>query len=93
MQQRRRVSVWLLGLGLVVCLASSAAGLGEIVVRTGQGSHPGPSKPQSNSSDSLLDHESGITGIAVVTYEWHHVQSPFLVTLWIFVAGMGKMGT
>lgn len=89
MQQRRGVSVWLLGSVLVVCLTSSAAPVGEIAVRTGQGSHPGPSEPQSNSTD----HESDITGIAVVTYEWHHVEGPYLITLWIFVAGMAKMGT
>lgn len=92
MQQRRLVSMWLLGSVLVICLASSAAGVSEVVVRMGQGSHPGPSEPQSNSTDSLPGHESNITGISVVSYEWHHVSSPFLVTLWILVAGMGKMG-
>lgn len=92
MQQCRLVSMWLLGSALVIYLASSVAGVGEVVVRTGQGSHPGPSEPQSNSTDSVLDHESIITGIAVVSYEWQHVSSPFLVTLWILVAGLGKMG-
>lgn len=90
MKQRRRSSVWLLGLALVTCLVSSAAGVSEIAVQTGQRSHPGPSESRSNSS--LPHHEPNITGIAVVHYQWHHVQSPFLVTLWILVAGMAKMG-
>lgn len=92
MRQHRCVSLWLLGSALVICLAPSAAGIGRILARTGQGSYPGPSEPHSNSTGGLTDHESTIEGIDVVSFEWNHVMSPFLITLWILVAGMAKMG-
>lgn len=92
MQRRRLSTVWLLGPALALCLASGAAGVSEVVVLPGQGSYLGPSEPHSNATDIVVDHEFHITGIAVVRYEWHHVASPFLVTLWILVAGVAKMG-
>uniref|UniRef100_A0A3Q3WLF2 Sodium/hydrogen exchanger n=1 Tax=Mola mola TaxID=94237 RepID=A0A3Q3WLF2_MOLML len=32
-----------------------------------------------------------ITGIPIVTFKWPHVEDPYLVALWILVAGLSKM--
>lgn len=51
-------------------------------------------KPESESTSNLnqTEHGSSITGIPVVTFKWHHVQTPYLVALWILVAGLAKLG-
>lgn len=33
-----------------------------------------------------------LSGVPIVTFKWHHVQEPYVVVLWIFVAGMAKLG-
>uniref|UniRef100_A0A7N8WNG6 Sodium/hydrogen exchanger n=1 Tax=Mastacembelus armatus TaxID=205130 RepID=A0A7N8WNG6_9TELE len=38
-----------------------------------------------------IDHGSNVTGILILTFKWHHVETPFLVALWILVAGLAKM--
>ncbi|XP_050992506.1 sodium/hydrogen exchanger 3.1 [Labeo rohita] len=35
-------------------------------------------------------HEN-ITGLPIVTFKWHHVETPYLVVLWVFVAGLAKL--
>ncbi|TRY96395.1 hypothetical protein DNTS_029324 [Danionella cerebrum] len=35
--------------------------------------------------------ESNITGLPIVTWEWHHVQTPYLVVIWVFVAALAKL--
>uniref|UniRef100_A0A8C7LW66 Sodium/hydrogen exchanger n=1 Tax=Oncorhynchus mykiss TaxID=8022 RepID=A0A8C7LW66_ONCMY len=36
-------------------------------------------------------HGSSISGIQIVTFKWHHVEAPYLIALWILVAGVSKM--
>ncbi|XP_043073664.1 sodium/hydrogen exchanger 3.1 [Puntigrus tetrazona] len=35
--------------------------------------------------------EGNLTGLPIVTFEWHHVQTPYLVIIWVFVAGLAKL--
>uniref|UniRef100_A0A8C4EDS1 Sodium/hydrogen exchanger n=1 Tax=Dicentrarchus labrax TaxID=13489 RepID=A0A8C4EDS1_DICLA len=42
-------------------------------------------------SETEHGHGSVITGIPIVTFKWHHVETPYLVALWILVAGLGKL--
>ncbi|XP_051526667.1 sodium/hydrogen exchanger 3.1 [Myxocyprinus asiaticus] len=32
-----------------------------------------------------------LTGVPIVTFEWHHVQTPYLVMVWVFVACLAKL--
>lgn len=43
------------------------------------------------------NHESAhqpknISEVAIVSFKWDHVQEPYVIVLWIFVAGMSKLG-
>ncbi|XP_039534869.1 sodium/hydrogen exchanger 3.1 isoform X1 [Pimephales promelas] len=35
--------------------------------------------------------EPNLTGLPIVTFEWHHVQTPYLVIIWVFVAALAKL--
>lgn len=35
--------------------------------------------------------EGNLTGLPIVTFEWHHVQTPYLVIIWVFVAALAKL--
>uniref|UniRef100_A0A3Q3X8L0 Sodium/hydrogen exchanger n=1 Tax=Mola mola TaxID=94237 RepID=A0A3Q3X8L0_MOLML len=59
------------------------------VVRTDPEPRLQPS--ESNLSRTQHDHGSSITGIPIVTFKWPHVEDPYLVALWILVAGLSKM--
>uniref|UniRef100_A0A8C4GLW6 Sodium/hydrogen exchanger n=1 Tax=Dicentrarchus labrax TaxID=13489 RepID=A0A8C4GLW6_DICLA len=59
------------------------------VALTHQESRLNPSK--SNLNQTEHGHGSVITGIPIVTFKWHHVETPYLVALWILVAGLGKL--
>lgn len=39
-------------------------------------------------------HESAknLSGVPIVKFKWNHVQQPYIAVLWIFVAGMAKLG-
>ncbi|XP_056335717.1 sodium/hydrogen exchanger 3.1 [Danio aesculapii] len=32
-----------------------------------------------------------LTGLPIVTFKWHHVETPYLVALWVFVAALAKL--
>ncbi|XP_059411401.1 sodium/hydrogen exchanger 3.1 [Carassius carassius] len=34
---------------------------------------------------------NNLTGLPIVTFDWHHVQTPFQVIIWVFVAGLAKL--
>uniref|UniRef100_A0A4W6EDD9 Sodium/hydrogen exchanger n=1 Tax=Lates calcarifer TaxID=8187 RepID=A0A4W6EDD9_LATCA len=36
-------------------------------------------------------HGSSIKEVPIVTFKWHHVETPYLIALWILVAGLAKM--
>lgn len=35
--------------------------------------------------------EPNLTGLPIVTFKWHHVQTPYLVIVWVFVAALAKL--
>ncbi|ROL45804.1 Sodium/hydrogen exchanger 3 [Anabarilius grahami] len=35
--------------------------------------------------------EANLTGLPIVTFKWHHVQTPYLVIVWVFVAALAKL--
>ncbi|XP_047461573.1 sodium/hydrogen exchanger 3-like isoform X2 [Mugil cephalus] len=88
MRRRGRLGSWLLGSVLVICLVSSAkgdpAGLGPPLKASDHGSTSG-------SNHSQHGHGPEITGIPVVTFKWEHVLRPYLLSLWVLVAGLCKM--
>ncbi|GAA6094578.1 sodium/hydrogen exchanger 3-like [Tachysurus ichikawai] len=55
------------------------------------------SSSQSSSSSSAASESTGnasastITTLPVVTWKWHHVETPYLVALWIFVCWLCKL--
>lgn len=45
-----------------------------------------------NGEESQHHHkETNITGLQIVKFQWHHVETPYLVILWVFVAGVAKL--
>lgn len=92
MQRCGYVHLWLLGSVLLICLISGVTGVNGDVALTHQESHLKPSEPKSNLNQSEHGHGSSITGIPIVTFKWHHVEIPYLVVLWILVAGLAKLG-
>ncbi|KAM3595637.1 uncharacterized protein V6R79_000452 [Siganus canaliculatus] len=50
----------------------------------------------SHNSSSSSEHEDGhgggpITTLPIVSWKWHHVSAPYLVTVWILVCWLGKL--
>ncbi|KAK5854633.1 hypothetical protein PBY51_004812 [Eleginops maclovinus] len=89
MQRCGHVHLWLLGLVSLIFLISGVTKVNGDVAH--QESHP---KPQSELKSNQTEHVHGssvITGIPVVTFKWHHVETPYLIALWILVAGLGKL--
>nr|XP_055076449.1 sodium/hydrogen exchanger 3.1 [Misgurnus anguillicaudatus] len=35
--------------------------------------------------------KQNLTGLPIVSFQWHHVETPYLVILWIFVAALAKL--
>lgn len=92
MQQYGFVHLRLLGSVLLICLISRAAGINEDVARVDQEGHLTSSESHSDLNNTEEDFESGLTGIPLVKYQWHHVAEPYLITLWVLVAGLTKLG-
>ncbi|XP_057210922.1 sodium/hydrogen exchanger 3.1 [Triplophysa rosa] len=45
-----------------------------------------------NGEESHHHHkETNITGLQIVKFQWHHVEAPYLVILWVLVAGVAKL--
>lgn len=74
---------WLLGSVMLIGAVSSVTG--EVAL-THQRSSGEPSGSEHGPA-------SNITGIPIVTFKWHHVETPYLVALWVLVPCLGKMGT
>uniref|UniRef100_A0A3B4TY56 Sodium/hydrogen exchanger n=1 Tax=Seriola dumerili TaxID=41447 RepID=A0A3B4TY56_SERDU len=53
--------------------------------------HLNPPEFRSDSNRTDHGHGSGITEVPIVTFKWHHVDAPYLVALWILVAGLAKL--
>lgn len=90
MQRWGYVHLWLLGPVLLIFLISGVTKVKGDVVH--QEPHP---KPPSEFKSNQTEHGHGssvITGIPVVTFKWHHVETPYVIMLWILVAGVGKLG-
>lgn len=92
MQQYGFVHLRLLGSVFLICLISRAAGVNEDVARVDQEAYLRSSESHSDLNNTEDEHESGLTGITVVTYQWHHVKEPYLITIWVLVAGLAKLG-
>lgn len=88
MQRCGCVHLRLCGLVLLICLISGVTGVnGDAAL---QETHLKASK--SNSHGGEHGNSSNITGIPIVTFKWHHVHEPYLIVLWILVAGLAKLG-
>ncbi|XP_042363119.1 sodium/hydrogen exchanger 3-like isoform X2 [Plectropomus leopardus] len=89
MQHCGYVHHWLLGSVLLICLVSGVTRV------NGDAAHQESNlKPQSESKSNHTEHGHGssvITGIPIVTFKWHHVETPYLIALWILVAGLAKL--
>lgn len=85
-----RTCLWLLGTAFLTCTVNLFVEGTE--VGAPQGSHPEPGVVGSNHSQAGGGHGSSISGIQIVTFKWHHVEAPYLIALWILVAGVSKMG-
>ncbi|XP_005452855.1 sodium/hydrogen exchanger 3 isoform X2 [Oreochromis niloticus] len=70
---------WLLGSVLLICVVSPVKG--EAVV-THEGSHLKLSK-SSHSNESQHGHSSNATGIPIISFKWHHVETSYLVAFWM----------
>uniref|UniRef100_A0A673ZHX9 Sodium/hydrogen exchanger n=1 Tax=Salmo trutta TaxID=8032 RepID=A0A673ZHX9_SALTR len=84
-----RTCLWLLGTAFLTCTVNLFVEGTE--VGAPQGSHPEPGVVGSNHSQAGGGHGSSISGIQIVTFKWHHVEAPYLIALWILVAGVSKM--
>uniref|UniRef100_A0A671Z2W2 Sodium/hydrogen exchanger n=1 Tax=Sparus aurata TaxID=8175 RepID=A0A671Z2W2_SPAAU len=78
-------------LWLLVCLISGVTRANGDVALTHRESPLKPSESKSSLNHSEHGHDSIITGIPIVTFKWHHVEAPYIIVLWILVAGLGKM--
>lgn len=92
MQHCGYAHLWLLGSVLLICLLSGVTGANRDVALTHQEPPLKPAESKSNLNQTEHGHGSSITGIPVVTFKWHHVESPYLIALWILVAGVAKLG-
>uniref|UniRef100_A0A4W6EDD4 Sodium/hydrogen exchanger n=1 Tax=Lates calcarifer TaxID=8187 RepID=A0A4W6EDD4_LATCA len=65
-----------------ICAAPLAGGVSAAAVRQSQ-----------NRTRMGLNtgHGSSIKEVPIVTFKWHHVETPYLIALWILVAGLAKM--
>lgn len=92
MRRRGCAHLWLWGSVSLICLIGGVTGVNGDEARAGLKSHLKPSECASNLSQAEHGHSASITGIPIVTFKWHHVEMPYLVALWILVAGLAKMG-
>lgn len=94
MQRCGYVQLWLLGSVLLICLISGVTGVNGDLALTHQESRlKPPTESKSHSNQTEHGHGSSlITGIPIVTFKWHHVETPYLIALWILVAGLAKLG-
>uniref|UniRef100_A0A8C8J7X4 Sodium/hydrogen exchanger n=1 Tax=Oncorhynchus tshawytscha TaxID=74940 RepID=A0A8C8J7X4_ONCTS len=84
-----RTCLWLLGTTFFTCTVRLVVEGTEVGAT--QESHPEPGVVGSNHSQAGGGHGSSISGIQIVTFKWHHVEAPYLIALWILVAGVSKM--
>lgn len=82
--------VWLLGPVLLIRLVSGVVAVNDEVVPPHEETHLKLSETKLNWSQT----ENGSTSpeIPIITFKWNHVETPFLVVVWILVAGLAKLG-
>ncbi|XP_068189353.1 sodium/hydrogen exchanger 3-like isoform X2 [Antennarius striatus] len=85
------VHLWLLGSGLLICLIFGVTKVNGNTALTHQEPHPRPPASNSNVNQTEHGHDASITGIPIVTFKWHHVETPYIIALWILMAGLGKL--
>uniref|UniRef100_A0A3B4X0A5 Sodium/hydrogen exchanger n=1 Tax=Seriola lalandi dorsalis TaxID=1841481 RepID=A0A3B4X0A5_SERLL len=78
--------VLLLLLGSVLLMGGPISGARRV-----RDPHLNPPEFRSDSNRTDHGHGSSITEVPIVTFKWHHVDSPYLVALWILVAGLAKL--
>ncbi|XP_026783962.2 sodium/hydrogen exchanger 3 isoform X1 [Pangasianodon hypophthalmus] len=54
-------------------------------------SESGSSSSSSTESESTANASSTVTTLPIVTWKWHHVETPYLVALWVFVCWLCKL--
>uniref|UniRef100_A0A665VWT9 Sodium/hydrogen exchanger n=1 Tax=Echeneis naucrates TaxID=173247 RepID=A0A665VWT9_ECHNA len=85
MRRRRFVLLWILGSVLLMWPVTGVTGVTGVKDK----SHPKP--PGCESNPNQTEHGVVITEVPIVTFKWHHVEDPYLVALWVLVAGLAKM--
>lgn len=90
LDQMHRCGYVLLGLLGSVLLICPASGVNDEVVLTREEAHLNLSEFKSRFNQT--ENGSTTTGTSIITFKWDHVETPFLVVLWILVAGLAKLG-
>ena len=71
---------WLLGAAMLVCMVGFTSLEGT------------ENRNSQNSTESNLNLTGKDQGINIVSLKWHHVKTPYLIAVWILVAGVAKLG-
>uniref|UniRef100_A0A8D2ZJ29 Sodium/hydrogen exchanger n=1 Tax=Scophthalmus maximus TaxID=52904 RepID=A0A8D2ZJ29_SCOMX len=85
------VLLWLSGSVLLMCPVSGVTRVKDKATATHQEPHLRPPESKSSPNETEHAHGSGVTEVPIVNFKWHHVEEPYLIALWILVAGLAKL--
>lgn len=69
-------------------LASSAEGDDS----TSSDEHGEASSPDSETGHEVENKVENITTLPIVSWKWHHIETPYMVALWVLVGWLCKLG-
>uniref|UniRef100_A0A8D3C0F7 Sodium/hydrogen exchanger n=1 Tax=Scophthalmus maximus TaxID=52904 RepID=A0A8D3C0F7_SCOMX len=76
---------------LLMCPVSGVTRVKDKATATHQEPHLRPPESKSSPNETEHAHGSGVTEVPIVNFKWHHVEEPYLIALWILVAGLAKL--